>query len=80
MSTTSVTRSRVVPGTSVTIARDAPASALNRLDLPDVRLADDRDLQTFANQPAAARVARAATSSASSSPSSARASAPGSTK
>ena len=33
-STASVTRSRVVPGTSVTIARDAPASALNRLDLP----------------------------------------------
>ena len=57
MSIASVTRSRVVPGTSVTIARDAPASALNRLDLPDVRLADDRDLQTFANQPAAARVA-----------------------
>ena len=33
-STISVTRSRVVPGTSVTIARDAPTSALNRLDLP----------------------------------------------
>ncbi len=33
-STRSVRRSRVVPGTSVTIARDAPASRLNRLDLP----------------------------------------------
>ena len=34
MSTRSVTRSRVVPGTSVTMARSAPTSALNRLDLP----------------------------------------------
>jgi hypothetical protein len=34
MSTRSVTRSRVVPGTSVTIARSAPSSALKRLDLP----------------------------------------------
>ena len=30
----SVTRSRVVPGMSVTMARDAPASALNKLDFP----------------------------------------------
>ena len=30
----SETRSRVVPGTSVTIARAVPTSALNRLDLP----------------------------------------------
>ena len=36
-----------MPGTSVTIARDAPTSALNRLDFADVRLADDRDLQTL---------------------------------
>ena len=29
-----VTRSRVVPGTAVTMARSSPTSALNRLDLP----------------------------------------------
>ncbi len=34
MSTRSVSTSRVVPGTAVTIARAAPASALNKLDLP----------------------------------------------
>ena len=34
ISTRSVSRSRVVPGTSVTIARAAPARRLNRLDLP----------------------------------------------
>ena len=34
MSAVSVTRSRVVPGIGVTIARPARSSALNRLDLP----------------------------------------------
>ncbi len=36
MSITSVTRSRVVPGMSVTIARPAPARRLKRLDFPEL--------------------------------------------
>ena len=55
-STVSVTRSRVVPGTSVTMARGASDERVEQARLADVRLADDRDLQAFANQPAAARV------------------------
>ena len=34
MSAVSVTKSRVVPGAAVTMARLAPTSALNKLDLP----------------------------------------------
>ena len=53
---TSVTRSRVVPGTSVTIARARADERVEQARLAHVRLADDRDLQSFANQPAAASV------------------------
>ena len=50
-------RSRVVPGTSVTIARCAPTSALNRLDLPTFGWPTIATCSTLANQPAAPRVA-----------------------
>ena len=40
---TSVTRSRVVPGTSVTIAREAPDQRVEQARLADVGFADDRD-------------------------------------
>ena len=58
MSTRSVSRSRVVPGTSVTIARAAPTSALNRLDLPAFGRPDDHDQPAFAHHAAGAAVAR----------------------
>ena len=59
-STRSVSTSRVVPGTSVTIARAAPTSALNRLDLPAFGRPDDDDQPALAEHAAGAALARAA--------------------
>ena len=58
----------------------APSERVEQARLADVRRADDRDLQPFANQPAAPRRRRAARRSARTSASIARATAPGSTK
>ena len=63
-STTSVTRSRVVPGMSVTIARDVADQRVEHARFPDVRLPDDRNLQSLANEAPAPRVRRAAVRSA----------------
>ena len=47
MATVSVTRSRVVPGVAVTMARSRSTRRLNRLDLPTLGRADDGQRQAF---------------------------------
>ena len=49
MATVSLTRSRVVPGMAVTMARSCSTKRLNKLDLPDIWTADDGQGQTFMN-------------------------------
>ena len=56
MSARSVSRSRVVPGIAVTIARLAFSSALNRLDLPTFGAPTIATCGAFAHQPAARRL------------------------
>ena len=68
----SVTRSRVVPGTSVTIARAAADERVEQARLADVRRADDRDLQPLANQPPAPAVGEQRDRASQSDPSSRR--------
>ena len=48
-------RSRVVPGTAVTIATSSPASAFSRLDLPTFGAPDQHDVQSVAQHRALLR-------------------------